>query len=65
MFEEFLKEHIQNLIECSTDEYDITEEDIKDAASMIEANEHIWDVINEAIYQEIDKFRVENDEEEE
>lgn len=65
MFKEFLIKYIQNLIECSTDEYELTEADIDDAASMVEANEYIWDIINEAIYQEIDKYIVESENKEE
>ena len=56
MFKEFLKAHIQNLIECSTDTYKLTDKDIDNIADTVEGNENVWDFINEAIYQELDMF---------
>lgn len=56
MFEDFLRVHIQDLIECGTDEYDITESQINYIASIINDNDNLWNIIDEAIYQEIDKY---------
>lgn len=58
-FQKFLQEYIQDLIECSSDEYKITEEQKEDIAAIVEGNEYVWTVIDEAIFQELDKYRVE------
>jgi len=63
MFEDFLREYIQDLIECSSDKYDITEENINDVACIINNNEHLWNIIDNAIYEEIDKYIIESEEE--
>ena len=63
MFEDFLREYIQDLIECSSDKYDITEENINDVACIINNNEYIWNIIDNAIYEEIDKYIIESEEE--
>lgn len=60
MFEDFLREHIQELIECSIDEYDIKEEDMDDIIYKVN-NEHLWDMIDSTIYEVIDKYIVEEE----
>lgn len=49
MFEEFLKKYIKDLIDCGNREYNVTDENIDDIASMIENNEYIWEIIDTAI----------------
>ena len=65
MFRDFLREYIQDLIECSSDNYELTEGDKNDIAAVIEADEHIWEAIDCAIYDELEKFRVEYEGEDE
>lgn len=61
MFEEFLKAYIQDLIECSSDAYEITKEQIEKVADRVERNEYVWSVIDECIYNEIDEYRKEEE----
>lgn len=61
MFRDFLREYIQDLVECSSDEYELTEGDKNDIADIIEKDEHIWGVIDCAIYDELERFRVQED----
>jgi hypothetical protein len=58
MFEEFLKTRVQELIEASTDEYDIEKKDIETIIDEIN-NENLWDMIDNAIFEVIDKYRME------
>lgn len=62
LIDKFLKEYIQDL---SEDDYDIPEDKIMDVVYTIEDNEHAWDGLEEAIYQEIEKFRKKGGEEDE
>lgn len=61
MFREFLLQYIQDLIECSSDAFCISQKDIQDVASNIENSERVWNYIDEAIYEEIDKYRLEGE----
>jgi hypothetical protein len=56
MFEEFLKAYIQDLIECSSDNYEITEDQKEIIASRVSRNEYVWNILDEAIYNELDKY---------
>lgn len=60
MFEDFLREHIKDLIECGFDNYKINENNIEDIACIINNKEEIWDVIDSAIYNELDKYKEED-----
>ena len=61
MFEDFLREHIKDLIECSVDNYNIPEGKMEDIVCCLNNNENLWNIIDEAIYQEIDKYVVEEE----
>lgn len=60
MFEDFLKEYIKDLIECSFDKYYITDSELDKIAHSVNNNEYIWAVLDEAIYFEIEKYKIEN-----
>ena len=60
MFEEFLTQYIKDLIDCGDSEYDINEDEIRDVMLDVEGNEYVWEVLDEAIYQELDKYRKED-----
>lgn len=64
LFTNFLREYIKDLIDCSPDEYEMTEADINDIANLIASDEHLWDAIDWAIYDAIDGFRKELEEDE-
>lgn len=57
--EEFLNNYIESLIECSNDKYQIDEYNMRDVVSRIRENEHIWCALDNAIYEEIEEYRIE------
>lgn len=57
MFKDFLKQYIKDLVEVDAGEYNIDEDDIDDIADVVESNEYVWSVIDEAIYQELDNYK--------
>ena len=61
MFRDFLREYIQDLIECSSDEYELTERDKDKIADVVKQDEHLWEAIDCAIYDELERFRVQED----
>ena len=61
MFRDFLREYIQDLIECSSDEYELTERDKDKIADVVKQDEHLWEAIYCAIYDELERFRVQED----
>lgn len=65
MFEDFIRQHIDDLIECSSDEYDINEEMKEAIVQSVTYDEEIWDIIDSRIYRELDEYIVEDEEEEE
>ena len=62
MFEDFLREHIQDLIECSTDEYEMTEKDIEEVACRLNNDDHLWCDIDSYIFDELYQFIKEEEE---
>ena len=60
MFEDFLKAHIEDYIECSDMEYDINEEQIESIASEVNDNERIWEEIDCAIADALIKYAKED-----
>ena len=62
MFEDFLRQHIQDLIECSTDEYKMTEKDIEEVACKLNNNDHLWWAIDRYILDELYRYIKEDEE---
>ena len=60
LFQKFLQAYIQDLIECSSDNYKITEEQKEEIAAIVESNEYLWVEIDNAVFQELEKYKVEN-----
>ena len=56
IIDKFLKEYVQDLIECSSDDYNITDSQIDDIVCDIEDNEHVWNIFDEAILQELGRY---------
>lgn len=56
MFRSFLVQYVADLISCSNDTYNINENDMEDIIDSLENNENLWSIIDEAVYQEIDKY---------
>ena len=54
MFEDFLREYIKDLIDCSDIEYNLTSEDIEDVVCTISNNEELWNIIDGCIYFQLD-----------
>ena len=64
LFTNFLREYIKDLIACSPYEYDMDNADINDVANIIANDDYLWEAIDSAIFDEIDRFRKEEDEDE-
>ena len=60
LFQKFLQAYIQDLIECSSDNYKITEGQKEEIAAIVESNEYLWVEIDNAVFQELEKYKVEN-----
>lgn len=56
MFLEFIEEYVQDLIECSDIDYDITEEQQKEVCYRIANNDGIWQYMDEVIYDYLGKY---------
>ena len=61
LFDKFIKQYIEDLIDCSDREYDLTEEDKKEIIDNVRYNEFIWETLDNAIFTELDKYDKECD----
>lgn len=57
MFYDFLIKYIKDYIEDSINEYEITDNDIEDIAEDVSNNDYVWECLEEAIDQQLDKYR--------
>lgn len=56
LFDKFIKQYVEDLIECSDKEYDLTEEDKKEIVDSIKYNETFWEILDNAIFNELDEY---------
>jgi hypothetical protein len=61
MFDKFLRQYIQDLMDCDMHKYDINEDDMNEIIDNLENNDHIWQVIDQAVYQQLDKYEIEEE----
>lgn len=64
LFEQFLKEYVKDLIECSPYEYDIQERDIQDIVNNVMEDEHLHDVLDGCIYNLLEYYEKEGEDNE-
>lgn len=59
MFNNFLKEYIKDLIDCGDNKkYNINKKDIENIVKEVENSEFLWEIIDNSIYKELDKYMV-------
>ncbi len=61
LFDNFISQYIEDLIDCSDTEYNLTKEDKNEIMDNIRYNEHIWMELDIAIFNELDKYIEEED----
>ena len=64
MMDEFLKQYILDLIEASDDKYNITDEELTEIIDNIRYNERVWNLLDYVVFEQIEDYRVENNDEE-
>lgn len=65
LFDKFIEQYIEDLIECSGVEYDITEEDKKDIKNYVCGNDRLWETIDNTIFDYLGHFIKEESEDNE
>ena len=61
LFDNFIKQYIEDYIDCSDIEYDITEEDKKNIIDNISYNDRLWEVLDSIISSQLDNYVKESD----
>ncbi len=56
LFDNFIKQYIEDYIDCSDIEYDITEEDKKDIIDNISYNDRLWEVLDIIISSQLENY---------
>jgi len=49
LFDKFIKQYIEDYIDCSDIDYDITEEDKKEVIDSVKYSDEIWEVLDNKI----------------
>ena len=61
LFDNFIKQYIEDLIECSATEYNLTEEDKKEIIENIRYNFHFWEHLDNLIFNKLEDFEKESE----
>ena len=61
LFDKFIKQYIEDLIDCSDTEYELTEEDKKEIIDNVRYNDFIWETLDNAIFTELEDYKKEGD----
>lgn len=56
MFLEFIEQYIKDYMECNGEEYEITDEQLKEVIYKVANNDLIWETIDEMLYHELYKY---------
>lgn len=56
LFDKFIKQYIEDLIECSDNEYDLTEEDKKDIMVRVCENDRVWELLDGIIFDYLEDY---------
>lgn len=56
LFDKFIGQYIEDLIECSYKEYDLTEEDKKEIIDNIRYNNMIWEMLDNVIFDYLEDY---------
>lgn len=61
LFDKFIKHYIEDLIDCSGNEYHLTEEDKEEIIDNIRYNNMIWETLDNAIFNELNNYEKESE----
>lgn len=56
LFDNFIKQYVDDLIECSDNEYKLTDKDKEEIIDNVRYNEAIWETLDNAIFNELEKY---------
>lgn len=56
LFDKFIKQYIEDLIECSDNEYDLTEKDKKDIMVKVCDNDRVWELLDSIIFDYLEEY---------
>lgn len=61
LFDKFIKQYLEDLIDCSDIEYDLTEKDKKEIIDNVRYNDFIWETLDNAIFTELEDYKKESE----
>lgn len=64
LFDKFIKQYLEDLIECSDIEYDLTEKDKKEVIDSVKYSDDIWEVLDNKIRYYLEDYVKEGDDNE-
>lgn len=56
LFDNFIKQYIEDLIDCTGVEYDLTEKDKKDVMVKVCDNDRVWELLDSIIFDYLEKY---------
>ena len=56
LFDNFIKQYVEDLIDCTDTEYKLTDEDKEEIIDNVRYNEAIWEILDNAIFNELEKY---------
>lgn len=56
LFDKFIRQYIEDLIECSDVEYELLEEDKEEIIDRIQHNERVWELLDSIICEYLEDF---------
>ena len=59
LFDKFIKQYIEDLIDCSGNEYHLTKKDKEEIIDNIRYNNMIWETLDNAIFNELNNYEKE------
>lgn len=56
LFDTFIRQYIEDLIDCSDTEYELTKEDKEEIMDRIRYNEGVWELLDGIIFDYLEDF---------
>lgn len=56
LFDKFLNQYIEDLIDCGDTEYELSEKDKKELIVDIECNDRLWETLDDIIYHYLKNY---------
>ena len=61
LFDKFIKQYIEDLIECSDKEYDLTVEDKNDIMERVCGNDRFWETLDNIVFNYLEDYEKESE----